>query len=92
VAYYAPGIGMVCDMQSERDSVYFVIAPAALFGAREVFYTTTSLARLTRKPGSARTQDFADALAYAAGAALSDTTRRRVHATIQAALRPYVKR
>jgi hypothetical protein len=92
VAYYAPGVGMVCNMQSEHTTVYFVIEPAAKLVAVDTYHAITSLVRLSRKTDAARALDVADALAYAVGAALSDSARRRVHATVQAALRSYVRR
>jgi hypothetical protein len=91
-AYYAPGAGMVCDVIVERYSDYVILAPAAVLTGNEVFHSTTSLTRLLRKPGAAQMHPFADALSYAAGAALSVSTRRRVHAAVQAALRPYPQR
>ena len=92
VAYYAPGVGMVCNVQSEHTTEYFVIEPAAKLVAVDTYHTINSLVRLSQKADTARALDVADALAYAAGAALSDSARRRAHATVQAALRPYVRR
>ena len=87
MAYYVSGIGMVCDVQLEQAAEYVVVVPAAKFIVTDTIHAITSLVRLTQNAGSARAPGAADPLAYAAGAALSDATRRRVHAAIQAALR-----
>ena len=49
VAYYAPDVGMVCNVQSEHTTEYFVIDPAAKLVAVETYHAITSLVRLSRK-------------------------------------------
>ena len=64
-AYYAPGVVMVCEVLSAKDSEYDVFVPPAgpLEATATFYFTTTSLDALARKSGSAaRNGLFADAL------------------------------
>jgi hypothetical protein len=91
-AYYAPGIGLVCNVASSASGIYATLDPAAPLAASEIYHTTTSLTRLVRAKASSQAPALADVVPYAAGVALSDTTRRRTRATMRAAMRPYLKR